>query len=61
MAQIKYTGPGGEFFPDLHWQPEPGETREFSDDEARALVGDGDDHPRLRLAQAKAKPRKEDS
>ena len=59
MAQVKYSGPGGEIFPDVHWQPEPGEVREFPDDVAAALVGEADDHPRLRLVKAAAKSKKE--
>lgn len=43
--RVKYKGPGGEIFPDLHWLPKPGEVREFDD----ALFPEDSliDHPTL--------------
>ncbi len=33
-VRVKYTGPGGEIFPEYHWQPKPGDVRdiEIADD-----------------------------
>lgn len=53
VTRVKYVGQGGDIFPDLHWQPKPGEEAEFDDD----ALGDLTDHPKLRPVR---KPKKED-
>lgn len=46
--RVKYIGSGDEFFPDLHWQPQPGDVREVPDefpiDPARLEVVDQPDN-----------------
>jgi hypothetical protein len=46
MTSVRYDGPGEELFIDLHWQPQPGEVRDFPEH----LAADPDrplNHPHL--------------
>lgn len=61
MQRIKYTGQGGDLFPDVHWAPTAGEERDFSDEEMKVLL-DGDGHlvhPDLKAVKAAAKSEQE--
>lgn len=43
LKKVRYKGPGGEIFPELNWQPEPGDVREIEIPDDATL----EDHPTL--------------
>ena len=38
LVLFRYVGPGGEFFPDFHWAPAPGEERELPEETNSPLL-----------------------
>ena len=44
---VRYSGPGGELFPDFHWMPEPGEERELP------VAKEEINHPHLEIVRSR--------